>query len=1685
MAYVEFEGKLDNPADAQVKFIPFDGALDKPGDQGIIASAMNSVMNWQSNPANPHRGFADALDDALNADQNYTPTLADKSDVAQAVPAEIGRLGTSANELGRSLVGGAANYLNRFNLLSDSSTQAIDQSNVDAFQRDMHTEDANPSYQAKTTAGIVAQSLTHMAPAIAASLVVPEVGVPAFAAQGGWDAGKAAIDQGDRLTNAQLKAGGQAALNSVLGEVIGGSGNKLLEQMPVIGRAFVPSAVDTGEQLMARAAQGAATMAVFKPAGTALDYAVDKLTGEDAGKNYDWAPNAADLITGALATMPHAALEYAGDKSYHKEIAAAIDNTNLDHSDANAQAVARLNPYSYDPNAISPQEIVMSPPAPIAAKPMQTGIAVADQPSIVPQPTAQASVDPTLASQRASLLAIKEQSVAQLRTPELLTGDPMNEANAVLGAPTVDDAAAQANAIVNLPVRDMRQDEPEALQQPVSPTPLASAAGVDSKPINTPAEVMPEPPPEAIQAQQPDNEDKARANQVGPPAVIAHDDVQEQTSNGGGNTLGLDSANNLGEGPEADGAKPEMEGNAGQVSDNPFLRKSGSGLTFLSRSEASEFREKNRLDMDVLPHPSGVGFSLVPREPIFNEAKRNNVKNESDAYAEGLTTDQAAKILSIKFGKGFSNLQDRGILKLVQSVDDLPPGARSDMDGTEGGVYWKGTGYIVADNQSRSKIVRDVIHEIGEHHGFQPMMGGDGYARLLRDVTLMKRSGNPFLSKIWATTKQFHDAPEGSEAFLKEIISKLGESAEGRATSPWNRISVEMRKFLSKSGLRNFNHRDVADLVAAGLQKTMEKAGPSDELRKASQPLQTRSMEREAIEAAKYLITTPAWRSYRDSYIGAQKEVLEKYEWAVQSNDNSEYQRALEATALLERIKLQSATEGNAHNVSARTVFNEIYFRPEEGAASLIDPLTLGNQNAAKKGGMIGRDNARIIQWLAEKMGTQVHFFTQDSKEPSVEGITDQGYKSHIFINAALGSIGWQYVIGHEFLHQMPIDLKNAFIKEIQKLVTPENYLKAKQYVSQPWLSTDAQWEEIAADLMGNRFGEPAFWDRVLTGFSDPSLMEKLIDYLKEFLTKLREVSYSSFRTDFFVRDLEQVRDQAAHVLRTHIARRCALNDLSIQMTDRERKTKRTVPRDKNFAFPDVIVAHDDGAMRIPDDYAAAKAGSSGAVQSAVKSLLTPELLDRVRKISDGLNPIVQPVTRIGNERSNRLAEEASAVLSERLHLHSGGDIVESMQSGEADESGTNGLDRVFKRPVFEGPVEPGRRYLLVDDKLAEGGTFAALARHIEEHGGHVIGAVALTGKSYNAKLALSDATFARLQKRHGHDEDLFSDKTGRGFGQLTEPEARLLANHYPADAVRKRLARLIPVSEPVANEATQRGGLSFGGIDNSALAAPARVRGIGAGPQVGAPKNTMPFSANGSKQPEPPPDEAMTDRRSIGSDNPEKATPSGGLSASGAGDADTEYSLDDASKGEEQSSASIGPNEAMLHDAEIFAQAYCANVEGAKIEKVTVEKNVVSWLVNAAGAPIQTWGVLESYQKGVKRSLAERWMQRKITKGNRKDDGGHFMAHRFVGNQGMKNLFSQSRNLNRSAYKTMENDMARFIDQGNKVEFRHTLADFDQDGRPGSVLVEYQVIGKNGQPSLIFKQKFSNEDGQMYQRKA
>ena len=220
-------------------------------------------------------------------------------------------------------------------------------------------------------------------------------------------------------------------------------------------------------------------------------------------------------------------------------------------------------------------------------------------------------------------------------------------------------------------------------------------------------------------------------------------------------------------------------------------------------------------------------------------------------------------------------------------------------------------------------------------------------------------------------------------------------------------------------------------------------------------------------------------------------------------------------------------------------------------------------------------------------------------------------------------------------------------------------------------------------------------------------------------------------------------------------------------------------------SMPDAIIGSTLGSASSHPDYAAAKGGDIEAAVRLAMDLVTPDLVAKVKAAIGDTKPLVVPVAAEEASGRNKIPRAAAEVLAHRLGLKAANGIV---QANRARRTGMDGLDRIFAPVDFAGAVE-AKPYLLVDDTLTQGGTFAALASHIREGGGTVAGVIALTGKQYSAKIQPSPETLASLRQKHGDLENEYRAATGYGFDALTESEARYLARYEPADRLRDRIS--------------------------------------------------------------------------------------------------------------------------------------------------------------------------------------------------------------------------------------------------------------------------------------------------------
>lgn len=155
-----------------------------------------------------------------------------------------------------------------------------------------------------------------------------------------------------------------------------------------------------------------------------------------------------------------------------------------------------------------------------------------------------------------------------------------------------------------------------------------------------------------------------------------------------------------------------------------------------------------------------------------------------------------------------------------------------------------------------------------------------------------------------------------------------------------------------------------------------------------------------------------------------------------------------------------------------------------------------------------------------------------------------------------------------------------------------------------------------------------------------------------------------------------------------------------------------------------------------------------------------------------------------------------------------------------------------------------------------------------------------------------------------------------------------------------------------------------------------------------------------------------------------------------------------------------------------------------AGLHSAKVGANTAEWTLDASGHPTKVTATLSELQPtGTARGPAELSAQDKTrTRGLPDDDAGHVIGHRFLGDQGARNMFPQNFNFNRSAYKTMENEWAAWIEKGGTVKVDVELIG-GSAGRPAEVGVVYRVYNEAGQRVFRNAETFANEAGQTFNR--
>ena len=257
-----------------------------------------------------------------------------------------------------------------------------------------------------------------------------------------------------------------------------------------------------------------------------------------------------------------------------------------------------------------------------------------------------------------------------------------------------------------------------------------------------------------------------------------------------------------------------------------------------------------------------------------------------------------------------------------------------------------------------------------------------------------------------------------------------------------------------------------------------------------------------------------------------------------------------------------------------------------------------------------------------------------------------------------------------------------------------------------------------------------------------------------------------------------------------------AYHDLcnEVKQAKTDLKTMKYPPRVAWGDFPDAVLLVGESQTKQHMEYHDAKTGDAVSAANLVNALVSDAGIRAVKRLIFNLSQSGEPLLVCANayeqEGYNAIPSALAKLISERSGLPFSSRIT---QTNIVRHTGADGYGRLARQAAFAGEIQNEHEYLILDDFIGQGGTLANLRGWIEKKGGKVIGAVALTGKPYSAKLAPSEEQLNELRQRHGPDfEKWWREHFGHAFDCLTQSEARYLARSPDVGTIRNRLAAAV-----------------------------------------------------------------------------------------------------------------------------------------------------------------------------------------------------------------------------------------------------------------------------------------------------
>jgi len=223
--------------------------------------------------------------------------------------------------------------------------------------------------------------------------------------------------------------------------------------------------------------------------------------------------------------------------------------------------------------------------------------------------------------------------------------------------------------------------------------------------------------------------------------------------------------------------------------------------------------------------------------------------------------------------------------------------------------------------------------------------------------------------------------------------------------------------------------------------------------------------------------------------------------------------------------------------------------------------------------------------------------------------------------------------------------------------------------------------------------------------------------------------------------------------------------------------------------FPDVVVHTTVAERDNHPGYVLAKGGDPDAAFELAFDLLNDAAIGFLGEEIVRGEALLLPIVADETLGFNAIPDAMAQILARELELPA--IVGEIVQTNKVGHTRAKAFQRLVTPAVFEGHVQPGANYILVDDHVGLGGTLANLRGYIEANGGHVIGMTALTESRDGRMISLRPATLDMLWDKHGEALDhLWTDQFGYGINCLTEVEAQILCRQSSVERIQDFLAQ-------------------------------------------------------------------------------------------------------------------------------------------------------------------------------------------------------------------------------------------------------------------------------------------------------